>query len=139
VKLCLMVAVCALTTTVAAADPGAAQAPVEGEHSFWHVFPAIGMDFVHLVSTDSASVLAIGGVGATAAHMADTDVEVALSTTDWVDTAFKPAQPIGLGFVQIGAAAATYVTGRLAGKPRRCTSASTCCARSWSRRPSRIP
>ncbi len=99
-------------------NPSDPESPANPRRPVWTVFRDIGRDFTHLVSLDSAVVLAIGGVAAAAAHPIDNDVNGRLVGDAWVEDSFAPGKILGYGLVQGGAAALTYAWGRKTNAPK---------------------
>ena len=74
-------------------------------------------DFRQLVSTDSAAILAIGGMAAAIGHIDDRRVSTALSGAASLDEAFGAGETIGGARMQAAGAIATYAVGRMTSNP----------------------
>ena len=76
------------------------------------------IDFRRLPTSETATILAVGGVAALIGHSADRDVSAALSGSDEMGELLGPGRYVGGPYFQIGGALATYVIGRAAGSPK---------------------
>lgn len=74
-------------------------------------------DFRHLVSTDSAAILSIGGIAAAVGHVDDGRLSVAMSGADSLDEAFGAGETIGGARMQAAGAVVTYALGRMTSNP----------------------
>jgi membrane-associated phospholipid phosphatase len=85
--------------------------------AFGGVFKDTLIDFRRLPTSETATILALGGVAALIGHSADRDVSAALSGSDEMGEVLGPGRYVGGPYFQIGGALATYVIGRAAGSP----------------------
>ncbi len=110
----------ALALTIAAAVGQPAAPPANtwpDDRPFTHIFQNLWRDLRALPSMPTLYILGAGGAGAAAAHEVDDDiVEAAEGSGSAGHTKFGAV--LGDGWVQAGAAAATYVVGRLNKQPR---------------------
>ena len=82
---------------------------------FSGVFKETLIDFRHLPTSETATILALGGVTALIGHSADGRVSAAMSGSDEMADLLGPGRHVGGPYFQLGGALATYVIGRAAG------------------------
>ncbi len=109
-----------------AASPVAAQAQptaaADAEMpSFASLFLDLPSDFRHLVSPEAVVVLGAGGALSLAVHPADRTLVDRASSATTLEQILDPGQVIGDGYVQAGAAVATYFVGRIGHNARVAT------------------
>jgi membrane-associated phospholipid phosphatase len=83
--------------------------------AFGGVFKETLIDFRHLPTSETATILALGGVTALIGHSADSRVSAAMSGSDEMADLLGPGRHVGGPYFQLGGALATYVIGRAAG------------------------
>jgi membrane-associated phospholipid phosphatase len=106
------------------AQAGAVAAPTEEAKAVPPVsslFRNLGRDIRRLPSLETALVLGVAGATSLGIRGYDRRVTAHLVSSAALDGVFEPGEVIGSGLVQAGAAAATYVAGRLTRSPRAAT------------------
>lgn len=86
--------------------------------TFGSLFRDLGDDFRRLPSREAGVVLGVGGGLSLAVRHEDADVTRRAAASQALDTAFEPGAVLGGGFVQFGAAFATFALGRAQHSPR---------------------
>jgi membrane-associated phospholipid phosphatase len=108
----------AALAAIAAGQPAATPATTwPDDRPFTRLFQNLGKDLMALPSLPSAIILGAGGIGAAAAHEADDNIAQAAADSGSVGHT-KFGDVLGNGWVQGGAAAATYFVGKFTDKPR---------------------
>jgi hypothetical protein len=79
---------------------------------------SLARDFRHLPSRDTALTLGIGGALALAVWPADSDLTRRATSSEPLEEAFDPGEPLGSGWVQAGGAVGTYIIGRISSNAR---------------------
>jgi membrane-associated phospholipid phosphatase len=82
------------------------------------VFKETLIDFRHLSTSETATILALGSVTALIGHSADSRVSAAMSGSDEMAQLLGPGRHLGGPSFQLGGALAPYVIGRAAGSSR---------------------
>src|ERR1700730_6384419 len=103
----------------AASDPVAAAAPIERHTGIHTLFSGLIEDVKHLPSMPNLYIAAGGGALALAVHPSDTSANASLrSHVDFTESIWKPGHIVGAGYVEVGAAVATFAYGRVFGSPK---------------------
>lgn len=110
-------AVALLCAVVAVPAPVLAQegAATSFDRPFSRLFEQTADEFRRVVSTDSAAILAIGGLAAAIGHARDHTVSGAMSGSDALDSALAAGETVGGARMQAAGALATYALGRITG------------------------
>jgi membrane-associated phospholipid phosphatase len=86
--------------------------------SLGRIFADTVTDFRRLPSLDSAVILTMGGIAASAGHPSDVRFSNSFSSAESVKGAFGAGQTLGAATTQLAGAFATYSIGRMTGHPK---------------------
>lgn len=86
--------------------------------SFGSLFTNLGRDLRRLPSRETGLILGIAGALSAGVHEQDRRITRSAAASPALDTVFAPGAVLGGGYVQIGAAFATYAVGRALHSPR---------------------
>lgn len=86
--------------------------------SFGSLFTGLGRDFQRLPSLETGLILGLAGAASAGVHENDPRITRSAARSSALDTLFEPGAVIGGGYVQVGAAFATFAIGRALHSPR---------------------